>query len=271
MLKQTLRGARLELAVAGNQAVAIRPGLDVVRDQTYPIEDLARSDAQSLESLLHAMCVPPNSDASLTIRDGQLRLHGDTATHYAVRIFCERLRKARGLAVASKYPQELLHVTPALTWLRPTLDRKTTFSFVSWTPVAEIVNYWRQTSKLTILVDWQELDSVEITPQTPLACGVIDRRWEASLDAVLGPLGLAWRPIDGETIEITTRDAADHAALVEFYPLRADQRASAEDLARSIGSPDDGVVAMYDEPSGTLLVRAPATAQRRADALLNAP
>ncbi|QDU88453.1 hypothetical protein Pla175_18310 [Pirellulimonas nuda] len=270
LLGQALHEARLEADISASQAVAVRPGLTAVQTRAYDVSDLMGDDPQSLESLLRTMAAPDaQGDASgLSVRGGQLQVQGDTATHYSVRIFCERLRKARGLAAASKYPQDLLHVSPALEGLRPTLDRKTTFSFVDWTPMAEIVAHWRQVSRLTILVDWRELESVEISPQTLLACGVVDRPWTDALDSVLGPLGLAWRPIDGETIEITTREAADRATLVEFYPLAAGQRASASDLARAVEALGEGASASYDQAASTLIVRAATAAQRDAHALL---
>ena len=79
-------------------------------------------------------------------------------------IFCERLRLARGLPLKSKFPSALLTVDSPYEKLGTKLSRPTTFTFLAWTRLADVLRQWQETSSVTILVDWPALRDVEFTP-----------------------------------------------------------------------------------------------------------
>jgi hypothetical protein len=102
-----------------------------------------------------------------------------------------------------------------------------------------------------------------------LACSTIDRPWAEALDGILGPLGLTWWAVDGQTIQITTADALERIERVEFYaipkPLR-ERHAASEQLVAALqmeiaehpnntGKSGNSKIEL-DKPSGRLIVRA---------------
>jgi hypothetical protein len=184
-------------------------------------------------------------------------------------LFCERLRLARGLARKSRYPAELLSIDSSYTKLEPRLTEKTTFTFLPWTRLADVLQHWQASSGITILADWHRIADIELGPATPLACSAVDRRWSEVLDENLEPLGLAWWAVDGVTIQVTSREALDEIQRVEFYNLpkaMRDQFASGSvlletlraELDEKVGAPAataDQLQMQLDHPSRRLIVR----------------
>jgi len=128
------------------------------------------------------------------------------------------------------------------------LDRRTTFSFVEPTPLADVFAHWRRVTGLAILVDWRALAEIGYGPRSTVECSVTNRPWRAALDGVLEGLGLTWAAIDGHTLWLTTHDAVQQPETIEFYPPGT--------------TAPGGVVAEADPVSGRVLVRAPAIRQR---------
>jgi hypothetical protein len=97
-----------------------------------------------------------------------------------------------------------------------------------------------------------------------------------ALDGILEPLGLAWRPVDGETIQITSREALHEILRVEFYAVPQSLRAQfagdealvatlhAEVRERTDGAQHASKAMNWelDGPSGPLIVLASPTAHR---------
>ncbi|MEM9187246.1 MAG: hypothetical protein AAGB00_12200, partial [Planctomycetota bacterium] len=256
LLDRVLRPLRLELINAGGGLALGRVGAGAERAKTYAVADLARGDAASLAETVSMLLPDLRARVAADGADG-LRVNGPASAHMEVAVLCERLRKARGLKARSRYPAELLRVEPALAALDSRLARRTTFSFVTYTPLAEVITYWRRASGLALVVDWGALAGAELHPDTPIACSVVDRPWREALDSVLGGVGLVWIAVDGRTLQITT--AADRRATIEFYPVATE--ADARELERvAIELPE--AETHYDSASGSLIIRATAGGHR---------
>ncbi len=252
VLDQLSAPLRLQVMQDGDGLVTRRVGAERARDASYRVDDLLvedETDASSLVSLLRRLL--PETDAEISSKGNRIKVSGSAAAHMEIAILCERLRKARGLKPRSRYPQQLLAVEPLLVELQPRLEAKATFTFVRYTPLAEVFDHWRRASGLTLLVDWRELADINLRPTTTIACSIHNQAWRDALDAVLRELDLAWRPLDRRTLQITSRVAADAVKSVEFYPC--DSHAQAGELERSL---DHGDTFHYDTASGTALVRA---------------
>lgn len=268
LIRSTLGVAKLQFEQRGNQLIVVRTGADKVGERDYRVEDLlppGTTGAESVAKLLHSMVSPESWDGQggngkIVVDESKLKVTQSQAVHYDALIFCERLRKARGLKLQSKYPVDLLRTKPLETALAPTLDRRTTFSFVTWTPLLQVVRHWERESKLTILVDWSALADVQLAPASTIACAVEGVSWREALDAVLEPLGLAWVPVDETTMQITSRAAAEAHEYVDFYPVASgDSEALATQLRESM--PDGGTI-VPDGASRSLIVRANSAGHR---------
>jgi len=229
------KAARLDATAQAGGLLITKPKVDLVREVRYPVDDLlgiAGADTSEVAELIRQFVPAANWGDSVVIDEGSLRITQPAAVHYDVLLFCERLRKFRGLATRSKYPKGLIEVTPRLELLEPKLTRPTTFAFVNWTPVADVFARWQEASRLVMLVDWQSLADQNLRPMTTVAASVENLSWQQALDACLTPLDLGWVPVDGGTIRITTLDRAEQASWIEFY-LTNDADALSEQISET--------------------------------------
>jgi hypothetical protein len=267
------REGRLDVALAGGERW---------RSVDYELKDLTGGvDAEDIADYVQRFVAPATWRAAggkgiLAVDGTTLHVEQTRAVHHEILIFCERLRLARGLAPRSRYPAERLSVEPPNTAIAAKLNERTTFTFLPWERFSDVVQFWQDTSELTILVDWSALGDAELGPSSPIACSTIDRRWEEVFDEILEPLGLAWWAVDRETIQITSRDRLEGIQRVEFYAIPDSLRnrfASGEALVESLETElrervDAGRIiskAMrmeFDKPSGRLIVLAPPTVHR---------
>jgi hypothetical protein len=281
VLQDALAELRLELVEQdGHVGIALADG-DERRVVDFDVKDLtADADAGAIAKLLERFVGPPTWKANggkgtIEVEGGTLHIDQSLLVRREALIFCERLRAARGLALRSKYPAELLTVDSPYEKLATKLNQSTTFTFLAWTRLADVVHQWQDMSGLTILVDWSALRDIDLGPSSPVACSTLDRPWSEALDGVLEPLGLGWWAIDGQTLQITSLDALERIERVEFYSVPTklrDQFATGDALIESLqkeaadrpvkhGNP--GNIRMeLDEPSGRLIVRATPAVQR---------
>jgi hypothetical protein len=245
LLASSLKPLRLGVVAEGPYVTVVRLEADEVRTIQHQVTDLVDSDEVELANMLRSLGKLP---ADSQFVDGKFAVTAPLTTQYDLVVLCERLRLARKLPQKTKYPSSLLSAKPSLTTLAPVLNRRTTFSFVEPTPLADVFAHWRRVTGLSILVDWRALADIGYGPRSTVECSVTNRPMRAALDGVLGGLGLTWGAIDGRTLWLTTRDATQQPETIEFYPPGT--------------TAPDGAVAEADPVSGRLLVRAPAIEQR---------
>jgi hypothetical protein len=273
VLRDALTGQRLDFVDAAGLAHVVLANADERKSVDFDVKDLSPTgDAAPVAKLIERFVAPPTWQAgggkgTIAVDGTVLHIDHSLAARREALIFCERLRLARSLAVRSKYPRELLAIDSPYDKLTPKLGRRTTFTFLPWTRLADVVHEWQALAGVTILVDWQALAEAEFNPSSALTCSSIDRPWLESLDGVLGPLGLAWWPVDSQTLQITSRDALARIERVEFYAVP--QKLSSEfpagdalvaalqkEIAAQPNAPASDIPMQLDEPSGRLIVRA---------------
>lgn len=243
----------------GGGLAVVKPNADRVRSVDYEVKDLVGpgdSEATQVADLVRRFVAPSSWQTeapthSIEVMGTSLRVRQTDQVHYQILTFCERLRLARNLPTRSRYPVERLTVEPVYQSLESQLAGSATFTFLPWTPLAEVFGHLQAATGTTVLVDWSALAELELAPSTPVACSIHDRPWHEALDAVLEPLGLTWWAVDDRTIQITSRDAVDHKLQIEFYPV-------ADDALDQYGDPAAFVEAMRQE-----LDERPDTAQHR--------
>jgi hypothetical protein len=244
VLRDVLVRHRMELVDRDGGLVIARTANSAALPSSLDVKDLLTSgetNASRLAALIQRFVAPDSwQQAGGT---GELAVHGTTidikqseAAHIGVIVFCERLRIARGLAPKTRYPIELLGTESPYARLTAKLGQRTTFTYVPWTRLADVLRDWQQRSGLTILVDWQALAGLELDPSSPISASAIARTWEDALDGILDPLGLAWWAVDGETIQITSGAASGRLARVEFFKLPSEVR---EQFANDVALVDE--------------------------------
>jgi hypothetical protein len=285
LLRETLAKHRLELTEQGTAANVALTGRDRRRAVEYDVADLAAGgDASPIAGLVAQFVAPETwkegSGNTITAAGPKLKIDATQGVRHQVLIFCERLRLARGQSQRSRYPAALLTTDSPYSKLAPTLARRTTYTFLPWSRLADVVAHWQQTSKLTILVDWAALADVDLGPSSPVACSAIDRQWQDVFDESLASLGLGWWAVDGETIQITSLDALTDVRRVEFYAIPENAAKQAEDHSEltktleqelSNAEAQHPVVIHFDTNSAGLIVLASPAQHRHLSKRLAAP
>lgn len=292
ILTKALEPLRLTPVVANDQVVLGRVGLDNLRKIDYPVDDLLDSSttAKSLGKLVSDFVAPEswNTDSEAPFLGNTvdpdtplINVEGDTLIvtqqerrHYEILRLLETLRVARGMKPRSKYPEELLQATSPYVQLSQRLNSPATFTFSRFTPAEEVFRHWQNELGLAVLVDWPSLAKLDLRPQSRLRCSATEQSWSQALDEVLTPLGLAWRAVDGRTLQITTIDETNERTELAFYPLqesRQDRLVSVEQFVNRLsvenGSPT-GTRVFHDRGANALLVLNSPAIQRKLAAWL---
>ena len=151
------------------------------------------------------------------------------------------------------------------------LDASLTVTFFDDALLADVLHYLAERSELTLLADWRALAAAGWGPVVHAGVRARDVPLSEVLTALLGPLELDYRVIDEQTLEITSRAALAARPQVEFYPLtnletadrpRAAMLADIEKEVAAVGDQAAHAAVYFDEPSGYVVVSAPAGAQR---------
>jgi hypothetical protein len=275
VLTTALKPLRLEPATVENQIVLRRSGDDKRRTVEYPVDDLAANpaDTERLGQWIRELVAPqswtPQGSGTLTAQEKSIRIEHMESTQYEVLLLLERYRLARGLPPRSKYPTGLLSPIGAYASLSERLRGPAVFTFSQYTSLGEIVRYWQEEFGVAVLVDWPALAGERVWPQTRIACSAGDKSWAEALDAVLAPLGLAWRAVDRTAIQITARSKVASEPQVEVYRLAAgsaEQDAALVESIRNVASELAGAPApavACDSAARVLAVRQSAASHRR--------
>ena len=281
VLKDALATQRLELVEQDGHVGIGLPNAAEQRGADFDVKDLATGDdAAPIAKLLEQFVAPQTWQAkkgkgTIEVKGTTLHIEQSLIARREALIFCERLRAARGLAQRSKYPAALLTVDSPYEETAAALKQSTTFTFLAWTRLDDVIRQWQETTGLAILVDWSALQEASFGPSSPVACSALDRPWTEALDGVLEPLKLGWWAVDGQTLQITSLEALDRIERVEFYALPKtlrEQFPTAEALVASLqkeisdrptkhGNPAEAHMSL-DAPSGRLIVRTTPDVQR---------
>jgi hypothetical protein len=273
ILRDAFTKQRLELVEEDGRLGIELSNADEQRAVDFEVKDLVSgADAAPIGKLVEQFVAlqtwkSRGGKGTIEVQGTNLHIDQSLTVRREALIFCERLRLARGLPLRSKYPPALLATDSPYHKAAAKLGEPTTFTFLAWTRLGDVVRQWQEMSGFVILVDWRALREVEFGPTSPLACSAVDRPWTEALDGVLNPLGLGWWATDAQTIQITSLDALSRIERVEFYAVPKvlrDASASDQALVESLRRDIDGravkiggtgdVRIELDKPSGRLIV-----------------
>lgn len=250
----------------------------------YDVHDLAgmTDDAMSDFAKLTRRLVAPRSwsdgpgaeggmPGTLAIEGRVFVVVQSSAVHHELRRFFDRLRVARGL-VPRELPPDVARLETPLASAGETLRKPVTANFRQPTPLARIVEYLGQQSDTNLFIDGLALRNIGLSADAKVEFVAADTPLGDALEQLCRPLDLAFRLIDGDTVQITSRAAAAAMLELEFYPL-ADLIAQGEGISPLLerlqrSSPDawkqDSVGAHhFDAVSKTLIVAQPQEVQMR--------
>ncbi len=241
-----------------------------LRQVRYTVSDLADGQPAELATIVQSLVAPDSwrsvgGQGSIQPDRDALVVTQTSPIHHQVLIFCEKLRVARGKSPRSRLDPKQFELTTRLDQARASLARPVTVNFNTPTPLVEIVSHLAGVSETNILVNRLALAGARIDPRAACTLTVERQPLSAALDKLLGPLGLAYRAVNADTLEVTTRKTAADRLELEFYRvdklLSGDPKAVAllervkARVAASTWNDAGGPGVLYfDKPSGCLIV-----------------
>jgi hypothetical protein len=264
----------LAMAISENGVVVTSPKAEreKLKEVRYRVDDLAPNDPQQVARLvaLTEELVAPDTwktaggNGSVSADGDAMKVEQTGVVHAQVVAFLERLRLARKLPPVNPSDAVRFSLDTRTDLAAAMLGRRVTVSFSKPTPLAHIIAAVETIGEATILVDWTQLRSERISPQTQATVKAHNQPLGVALDSLLQPLDLGYRVVDGKLLQVTTAQAIAQRWELEFYPAaNLVKRLTAPTLltrlkasvSKESWKEAGGLAsAVIDEPSGYLLV-----------------
>jgi hypothetical protein len=226
-----------KIAAARNMAIDIQHNQVVLtskpeygeelRPIRYTVSDLTRGDqpaAADLARLLQRFVVPESWQAAggqgtIEVAADALRITQTGHVHHQIIVFCEKLRVARGLPTRSRLDPKTFSLETRTSQAKAVLGHVTSINKGTATPLAEILEDLKHPAGTEILFDRPAMAAAGVSDNAPTKLRSEGLPQGIVLHQLLDPLKLAWRAVDANTLQITTKDAVAARLEVEFYPV----------------------------------------------------
>ena len=200
---------------------------NTLRPVTYTVSDLTGPEPGAVAGLAERVekLVAPDTwrraggRGTIEAAPGVLKVVQTDAVHYQILTFCEKLRTARRMPLRSRHDPGKFALATRSDRARAKLSQPVTANFHEPTALARVVPDLEELSGTKILIDWLALSAQGLSPQLKGSLKVDGRPLSEALDELLSPLGLAYRVVDADTLEITTPKVLAARLELEFYPL----------------------------------------------------
>ncbi|MCI0359493.1 MAG: hypothetical protein L0211_13535, partial [Planctomycetaceae bacterium] len=203
----------------------------------YPHKDLTGGDAAAatdLAELIQAVVDPPSwtlGEAGATIEvEDALKIKQRRANHAQIFLLCEKLRTARKLPYASsKYPPALFQLDSRTRQATARLRTPVSLNLHQPTPLVKILKELEEAAlpagpanrspPLRILVDWRDIAAGGWNPDAEATLVVEQESLALALQKLLEPMDLAWRVVDGQTIQVVSPLTLSSRCELELFPV----------------------------------------------------
>jgi len=253
----------------------------------YSVSDIvgtAPKDIAAFGSLVRLLVAPASWRSAGGL--GTLKPSGDALVveqtdpvHGQIIDFCERLRAARGLPLRSRFNSDKFSLTPRSQRAAAALSRPVTLSFFQPTPLSTMLDALEKAGPLKIVVDWAALNTDSLAIQVKGTLKASGLPLAEALDALLQPLGLGYRVVDANLLQVSSQKALAERLELEFYPVREFVAAGqtgpglVDKIKRQVTapawSPAGPAEIQFDQLSSTLIVLQSQPAQRTIARLLD--
>ncbi len=292
-LASVLTPLGLEVAVEDEQMIIRKPellrdkmtGELKLREREYDMKELTNGDEKQAVELAERIMglVEPGSWGeddvenaySLTPGKDSFAVRHRLSAHVQFLMLCEKLRVARGLApLSTGYDADTFRLATRTEKAAARLATPISLTFNRPTPLVKICQKLSAAGKMRILIDWRSIAATGWNPDAELTLVVDKKPLAEALTALVEPMDLAYRVVDGRTIQIVSPQyLAEHLELElhpaqelvtgqeQIEPLLARIRASlSEGAAEPLGQfwldPESKcLVAMLPQPKQQLLTK----------------
>ncbi len=280
--------AKLEYVIENDQLVIRRAEPAKPTSFSISLKNLASDEQQmsDLVELLTAVVEPATwgegenaRSIAVDATNGRLQVTNRRAVQYQTLLAVEKLREARGVKHESNLDAALFKLDTRMALAKPRLEKTVSLNYSQPTRLLAILDRLRAATGVRILVDWRDVASAGWNPAGEATLVVRNEPLSAALDALLTPLDLTWRVIDGQTVQVVTPTRLVDLGELEFYKVEdlvTGGRSSEELIAKirvALGesnfsaSGGSGEI-RFDEGGKCLLAWLPQPKQRELESLL---
>jgi hypothetical protein len=257
-----------------------------LRTMPVDVSDLTGGNAQAAADLAAWMqkLVAPQSwqpsggRGTVEVTPDVLRITHTGQVHFQIIVFCEKLRVARGLLTKSRLDPKNFVLTTRTGRASGILSQICNIHISTPAPLLSILDHFKQPTGTEILIDRPALATAGISDDTTGKFTADKLPQGEALRKLLEPLGLSWRAVDANTLQVSTQKAVAARMELEFYPvgkLLAGQppaalieRIKTWPRGATWGEGGGGGVIYFDPPSKCLIVLQSQPVQRTIEALL---
>ena len=281
VIEAVLQKTRLSRHNGGNCIVFDYPDEQVTAMRTvrYDMSQLASLEqnpisveqaTQWLSQLLLTPSQNPNvRDAAVAVDGNEIVVVGTSWLQDQARRLLLTLFYLRELEPETKLTPERL-APEVFGWDR--VNTPMSFNPVEPLSLKRAARLIEQHTKVRLLIDHAAIHEDGFSQETPVTCHVSNGTIDTVLRGMLEPLGLTYRIVEANAVEITTPDTAKRKMTIEaqhYSPLPADKtpESIAETIRQAFGgnarwNDETGGVIVIDEISGYMLVRQSQPLQR---------
>lgn len=175
------------------------------------------NETQELAKVLRELVWPETwkengGRGTIAIDGDNLRIEQTELVHQAVVKFLEKLRLARQKKGSG--PLKTRKATAG-----PFLARRVTVNFFEPVPFSRIIRQLERQTDVRIFVNWRSLAENGLWPEPTTTFCAENQPLAQALEQLLLPLGLGYRVVEPQVLEVSTLKAIGSAMEVEFYPV----------------------------------------------------
>lgn len=257
------------------------------RQLKHPVEDLTGGDPERLAQLgeLITRMIAPESwkeaggAGMLMPHDGGLMIQQTERVHFQVIAFCETLRTARGMALRTRFNPALFQPQAPQHAIRSKLATPISLNYRRPTQLTTILDALGKAAGVSILVDWRAAATAGWPPNAKGSVVGDGAPLSETLTRLLTPMDLAYRVVDGATLEVTTLEELHSRTEARFYPVEGllargiTEADLIERIQSELGEPllESGAIVFHlDQASKHLIAALPQPQHDKLAELLNA-
>jgi DNA-directed RNA polymerase subunit RPC12/RpoP len=266
-LKAGLARLRLEYVPVENGLVVRVAEPAEMAVQAYPIKDLSGGDeaaAAELAEMIQALVDPPSwkqgdAGAAIEVAADALKIKQRRAVQAQIFLLCEKLRTARKLPYASRFPAALFQLASRTQQAAPKLKTPVAVNYHQPTAVVKILARLQEIAGVRILVDWQDIAAAGWNSAGEATLIADEGTLALALEKLLGPMDLAWRIVDAQTIQVVTPATMNSRSELEFYKV--------DDLVKKDPAAEELIARVRSELGESLFLDQGGTCEVRFDPL----
>lgn len=288
-LTQALTPLKLEHVASGEQLIvrlAEPAALATIEVSAKHLTDGSEQQLQELAELFQALIEPASwaegsEGGAITVDAGKqtLLVRSRRAVQAQILLAADKLRVARGKSPVLKLDAANFKADSRWKRAQAQLAKPISLNYSQPTRLVTILDRLGEAADVRILVDWREIAALGWNPAGEARLVSEEQPLAATLDALLSPLDLTWRIVDGQTLQVTSPARRGERLELELYAvgdLLKTEQASEELLAKvraELGEAalrDGGGTGelRFDAPSACLLAALPQPRQRELETLL---